>query len=533
MKRIFTLLFLIVVFENGKAQVSFQPNSIVVYRVGDGASILRSVSTKVFLDEFSPSGTLIQSIAMPTSTSGTNGALTASGTSTSEGLMTRSTDGTYLVMTGYNTDTGYVGVTSADAALVKRVVGRVDATGAINTSTILGLTAFSGNNIRGVASVDGTSFWISGANSGVRYAPLGDTSIRVSSTASSYVSNYRGVQIFNNQLFVTSGSGSFKGLSTVGIGLPTDTGNVVTLAPGSAASGGPFQFFFADLSTTVPGLDVLYIADDAAATGIMKYSYDPGTSTWLSNGSLLPTVTGTRGLTGVVTGSSVSLFIVSGSSTLYSLIDATGYNQTISGTYTLLATAAANTAFRGVALAPTNAIAPLKLITFRGFLSSNKSVVLNWNATNESNLNDFSIERSKDGKEFEKVGSVVAQNKDETSYSFYDNKPFEGLNYYRLKMNDIDSKYSYSEVVTVVNHKSIKTEVFPNPAINKITVAHVKAESGAFISIRNKEGQQVKTVYVVAGALQTNILVNNLVSDFYILEFNNDGNKSVTQFFKQ
>ncbi len=531
MKKIFTLLFLAICF-SAIAQTPFLPTSVVVYRVGDGTAPLRGVSTKVFLDEYSPTGTLIQSVAMPTVASGANLALTATGSSTSEGLMTLSNDRKYLVLGGYNTDTGFVTPNSTSATLLTRVVGRVDGLAAINTSTSLGTVGFSGNNIRGVASADGSSFYISGSGSGIRRALLGDTtSTRISSSAALYASNYRSIAIFNNQLYVTSTSGNSKGLLSVGTGLPIDTGNVVTASPGFPTTGSPYAFFFADLSSTIPGVDVVYVADDGATTGgIMKYSFD-GTN-WVSNGVALPATTGTRGLAGVVTGTTVALVTTSGGSKLYSLIDASGYNQPLVATFNEMATAGTNMAFRGVALAPTAGIIPLKLISIKAVLSGNGADI-KWNTNNEVNVKNYSVERSRDGNEFMSIGNVAAQNRNEANYEFTDKLPLEGINYYRLKKNDANGNYTYSPIVTVVNRRSVKTEVFPNPALNNITVSHAKAVSGATIVITNVDGQQVKSLNVPSGAIQTNITVDNLQRGHYVVVFNNNGEKSVARFMKQ
>lgn len=530
MKRIFTLLFTVLSI-TAIAQTPFLPTSVVVYRVGDGAAPLRGVSTKVFLDEYSPTGTLIQSIGLPTAASGANLALTATGSSSSEGLMTLSVDGKYLVFGGYNTDTGFVTPNSTSASSLQRVIGRIDGLAVLNTSTSLGTSGFSTNNIRGVASVNGTEFYISGSGSGVRRAVLGDTtSTRISSSAALYASNYRAIAIFNNQIFVTSTSGNSKGLLTVGTGLPTDTGNVVTAAPGFPTTGSPYQFFFADLSSTIPGLDVVYVADDGASGGIQKYSFD-GTN-WVSNGSVLPATTGTRGLAGIVTGTTVALVTTAGGSKLYSLIDPSGYNQPITASFTEMATAPANTAFRGVALAPTTGIVPLKLVSFKALLLSDKSN-LTWTANNEMNVRHYIVERSGDGKNYTALTTVNALNRNEASYSFADQNLLEGVNYYRLKMVDNNEKFTYSTVVSVINRKSVKTEIYPNPANNNITVSHIKAAPGATIIITNVDGQQLKTATVVAGSIQTNITIDNLVRGHYIVVFNNNGEKNIARFMKQ
>src|SRR5690349_20319391 len=80
------------------AQVPFTPGNIVVSRIGDGAAPLASSTRPVFLDEYSPSGTLIQSIALPTATAGANHMLTLNGTNPEVGALTLSPDKQYLAI---------------------------------------------------------------------------------------------------------------------------------------------------------------------------------------------------------------------------------------------------------------------------------------------------------------------------------------------------------------------------------------------------------------------------------------------------
>src|SRR5262245_11792695 len=147
---------------------AFTPGNLVIYRVGDGAGALVNTGSPVFLDEYTTSGTLVQSIALPTTANGANKQLIASGTASSEGLLTRTADGQYLSMTGYGRDLGGAGsISGTTGATVPRIVGRVGASGTIDTSTAL--TDFaSGNNPRSAASADGTAFWVAGGAGGVR-----------------------------------------------------------------------------------------------------------------------------------------------------------------------------------------------------------------------------------------------------------------------------------------------------------------------------------------------------------------------------
>nr|MDQ5837921.1 hypothetical protein [Acidobacteriota bacterium] len=132
------------------APSAFNSGDLVVYRVGDGTAALGAGATAVFLDEYTTTGTLVQSVPMPTAVSGSNKRLTASGTATTEGYMTRSTDGRYLILAGYDANVG-TRVTSSNSSSINRVIGRVDASGTVDTTTALA-DNISPGNARGAAS---------------------------------------------------------------------------------------------------------------------------------------------------------------------------------------------------------------------------------------------------------------------------------------------------------------------------------------------------------------------------------------------
>lgn len=340
----------------------FTPGNLVVYRIGNGTDALTSAGNPVFLDEYTPNGMLVQSIALPTTASGANRQLIANGTSSAEGFITRSADGRFLIVTGYARDLGGTGAVSGTASAdVPRVIGRIDANGVINTTTAI-TDAFTGANIRSAVSTNGTDFLVTGSSGGVRYVTLGSSTTTQINTGANSVTNLRQINIFNNQLYFSTGSGTAPRVAAVGNGVPTTTGQDTTPLANVPGNGSPYSFFFADLSASVQGVDTLYVADDITTAGgnggIQKYSLVAGA--WTANGVAGMGADAYRGLTGVVSGTTVTLYATrkggtsaTGGGELVRLVDSTGYNGTISGEPTLLATAAPNTAFRGVALAPT------------------------------------------------------------------------------------------------------------------------------------------------------------------------------------
>ena len=339
------------------ASGGFTSGDVVVYRVGTGQGTLSGTSTAVTLDEYLPStasqSAPAYSLGMPIAAGSGNtpNPLSASGSATSEGGLSLSTDGTTLLVPGYDAIPGTSGIASTAASATPREVAEVDSSGNINTTTTLGSTAFSGNNIRSAAAVtSGSGIWAGGA--GGTEATQGGTWYTTEGANTSTMlegGNFRWVNIFNSQLYNTSGSATSPaviGLNKIGSGLPTTTGQTNAVLPGvdSSSSGSPYGYLL--LSEGGSGIDTAYVAD--ATVGIEKYSLIAGT--WTAEGSIA--FAGATGLTGSISGSTVTLFATN-PTTLVTVTDPVG-TAALSGSTTNLATAAANEAFRGVALAPTS-----------------------------------------------------------------------------------------------------------------------------------------------------------------------------------
>ena len=341
---ILTISFALFTSTSAKAASSLLSDSIVVYRVGTGANSLVNTGNSAFLDEYSRTGTLIQSIDL---------GIISSGTASSEGFINRSGDGRYIIATGY-ASTGATSISGSTGAANARVIARIDASGNVDSTTRLSNYA-SGNNPRSAWSADGSSFYGVGGTGGIVYANLGATTgTAVTTTGTGLLSNMRVIDVYNNQLYASSNSGTFR-LATTGGAPASTTGQTLTNLSGWPTSGGsPYAYFLADLNNAVAGLDTAYVSDDAL--GLLKYSLVGGT--WTLNGTIGAAADAYRGLDAEIVGCSVNIFATrkggtsaAGGGELVSITDTAGYNAAFSTTTpTLLATAAANTAFRGVSL---------------------------------------------------------------------------------------------------------------------------------------------------------------------------------------
>jgi len=101
---------------------------------------------------------------------------------------------------------------------------------------------------------------------------------------------------------------------------------------------------------------------------------------------------------------------------------------------------------------------------------NNESVLLRWYATYETNFKQYEIERSENGTSFYKTGSVQGRNL--ANYSFTDHDlPSANTVYYRLKMIDIDGKFSYSKIIPVrINENFSNALVYPDPTRGKLAI---------------------------------------------------------------
>jgi len=179
-----------------------------------------------------------------------------------------------------------------------------------------------------------------------------------------------------------------------------------------------------------------------------------------------------------------------------------------------------------------NAVAtpmPITLVSFQGVENAGK-VDLSWTTASEVNNNIFTILRSTDGSNFQSIGSIAGHGTTNSThvYSFIDESPVIGKNYYQLKQTDFDGKSTSSEVIYVnvteggaVSHFN----VYPNP-VNHSSVLNIEIEGIApnlplTIYMRNLAGDIVGTFTGTTdsqGTWKTTFQPNEVSPGLYILD---------------
>ncbi len=138
---------------------------------------------------------------------------------------------------------------------------------------------------------------------------------------------------------------------------------------------------------------------------------------------------------------------------------------------------------------------PVQLSGIKAYEKNSGSEV-EWTAYDESNVSFYQVERSADARKFAAIGKVETfRNSALTNqYSWHDDAPVDGDNFYRIKVTDKAGEIKYSEVAKVSfapGNSSIV--IFPNPVEgNILNVEFKNLDQGEYtIKLVNEAGQKV------------------------------------------
>jgi hypothetical protein len=182
---------------------------------------------------------------------------------------------------------------------------------------------------------------------------------------------------------------------------------------------------------------------------------------------------------------------------------------------------------------------PITLEYFKGNRQGNVHNT-EWKVTCTSTQVTFEIERSGDARTFASIHSLTAtQARCLQAFNFTDASPLGGINYYRLKMIDVDGKVSYSGTISMLNKES-KFDILSVVPTLVQTTAYVNiaatANSRMDIVITDLSGRQVQkqTISLVPGSNQVTLNVGKLAPGMYqVSGYTVDGMSKTVRFVKQ
>lgn len=115
-----------------------------------------------------------------------------------------------------------------------------------------------------------------------------------------------------------------------------------------------------------------------------------------------------------------------------------------------------------------------------------------WSTSEETNSDYFSVEHSLDARKWKEIGRVNSsgESRESKDYGFRHASGISGINYYRLKMVDMDGTFAYSVIADVQIEDDEGNAIYPNPANNTISFTR-KLVPGSKIRILDVSGRVV------------------------------------------
>jgi hypothetical protein len=176
----------------------------------------------------------------------------------------------------------------------------------------------------------------------------------------------------------------------------------------------------------------------------------------------------------------------------------------------------------------TSLILPLRLLSFAGKQETGYNL-LEWKTAEEINTKVFEVEKSIDGSNFTAIANVNMVGSGNNEYTFRDNDLNSNKIFYRLKMVDIDERFTYSPVIFMKGDQ-IGISVYPNPARNiiNINIGNNRSVINTVAGLYNVSGRLVQHISISYSQQQVN--TGSLAPGLYTIKFA-DG--SVQRFMKE
>jgi len=159
---------------------------------------------------------------------------------------------------------------------------------------------------------------------------------------------------------------------------------------------------------------------------------------------------------------------------------------------------------------------PLRLLSFKGN-QRNGYNQLQWVTAEEINTRHFELESSSDGSAFTSIATIRAAGNGSNTYGYNDQRMNTGKTFYRLKIVDIDQRYSYSPVISISNNSNNSLRLFPNPASDMIYIDAGSSLLHTRATLHDANGRLLQTILITTNPQP--IHLQHLTKGLYTVQF--------------
>jgi hypothetical protein len=141
------------------------------------------------------------------------------------------------------------------------------------------------------------------------------------------------------------------------------------------------------------------------------------------------------------------------------------------------------------------AVLPVTLLAFTG-VHTPEGNKLEWRVAEQQDILRYEVERSMDGRSYNLIGSVAANNQSAFTYRFTDPARMTGSVFYRLQIVEAN-KTSYSRVIHIRPGLDAGITLFPNPARSMVTLQGKDAKLlNTRVALMTMDGRELRQMVI-------------------------------------
>ena len=165
---------------------------------------------------------------------------------------------------------------------------------------------------------------------------------------------------------------------------------------------------------------------------------------------------------------------------------------------------------------------PIKFINVTA-TKTNIGNKISWFVGNDYNVENYTVQQSINGTDFSNIAIVSARNT--TTYSYLAQNTNYKL-YYRIMATEKDGTVSYSQIMSLDNSRMLLMKIFPNPAIDFITIESNNIQQ---IKVVDNTGRTIlhKRLETVSDITKMN--VSSLSKGLYLIQVINTNGETKTE----
>jgi hypothetical protein len=182
---------------------------------------------------------------------------------------------------------------------------------------------------------------------------------------------------------------------------------------------------------------------------------------------------------------------------------------------------------------------PVTMSTVKAYQKAS-GIQVEWSSVTENNIDRYEVEKSTNGQQFIKVGTVASTGNGSSlnSYTWFDASPNAGSNYYRIRSVSKAGSAEFTSIVRVaLTNNAENISVYPNPVKGNVVGLQLNnlAKGNYTITITNQLGQPVysKTIEHQGGSASQTLQTETMAAGIYQLKLAGERTNIATKLIKQ